>query len=252
MRYWFGGQPSDYVIAPGEQVLLTDESVGYQPLLVPGVVLWVYDHETGDRLTDLLDGTGNPVEDLRTSDYGLISRFRGPDEVRRVLIGPAPQSSGEEEEPSSPGRWVLTSTDWPFIITQVEDRVVALEDNPGGGEEGPEPVATAHPMIWSQAGEIQPRTSAHRYVNLENRQQRVTVMRAEASVVNGQVDVHLLTVDPVTGTATVGAAVALTPEAPTNTITPDLAVSTGTGVTVGVEALEDTNAEGLTVQVMIR
>ncbi|MFC9084896.1 hypothetical protein [Nocardiopsis dassonvillei] len=250
MRYWFGGQPSDYVVAPGEQVLLTDESVGYQPLLVPGVTLWVYDYETGDRLTDLLDGTGNPAEDLRTSDYGLIPRFRGPDEVRRVLIGPAPQPSGDEEQ-SSPGRWVLTSTDWPAIVAQVETRVAVLEDTSGGGEEGPEPVATAHPMIWSQA-QVQARTSSHRYVNLEGRTQTVTVVRAEAAVVNGQVDVHLLTVDMVTGTATVGAAVSLTPEAPMNTVSPALSVSAGTGVTVGVEAAEGTEAEGLTVQVMIR
>lgn len=250
MRYWFGGQPSDYVIAPGEQVLLSDESVGYQPLLVPGVTLWVYDYETGDRLTDLLDGTGSPVEDLRTSDYGLIPRFRGPDEVRRVLVGPAPEPNGEEEQ-SSPGRWVLTSTDWPVIVAQVENRVAVLEDAPGDGEEGPEPVATAHPMIWSQA-QVQARTSSHRYVNLEGRQQTVTVVRAEAGVVSGQVDVHLLTVDMVTGTATVGAAVSLTSEAPTNTISPNLSVSAGTGVTVSVEVAEGTEAEGLTVQVMIR
>jgi hypothetical protein len=253
MRYWFGGQPSDYVIAPGEQVPLGGETVGYQPLLVPGITLWVYDYDTGERLSDLLDDTGSPTDALETSDYGLIPRFRGPDEVKRALISPAPEPSpSEEERDFVQGRWVVTSTDWPTIIAQVGQRVTRLEDEGAGGGDNSELVATAHPMIWSQAGELQSRVSPHRYVNLEGRTQTITMMRAEAAVIEGQVDVHLLTVDMETTKTSIIAAVSLTADAPKSVVAPNMAVSMGTGVTTEVALTDNTTAEDLTVQVMIR
>ncbi|GAA1456981.1 hypothetical protein NE857_09095 [Nocardiopsis exhalans] len=253
MRYWFGGQPSDYVIAPGEQLPLGDDTIGYQPLLVPGISLWVYDYDSGERLIDLLDDTGSPNTELRTSDYGLIPRFRGPDEVQRALIGPAPLPENDQgEEENTPGRWVVTSSDWPTIIAQVNRRVTRLEDEGTDGGDDGEIIATAHPMLWSQAGELQARASPHRYVNLEGRTQIITRLRAEAGVSEGQVDVHLLAVDLDTGSTSIIAAVSLTEDSPASMVSPEVTISVGTGVTVEVVLSDDAVAEDLTVQVMIR
>ncbi|WP_040685579.1 hypothetical protein [Nocardiopsis baichengensis] len=66
--------------------------------------------DTGDRLTDLLDHRGEPVIELAAGDHGNIPRFRGPDEIRSVLISQAPTKGDEETELV---RRSLVSTEWP-------------------------------------------------------------------------------------------------------------------------------------------
>ncbi|WP_160051304.1 hypothetical protein [Nocardiopsis sp. FR26] len=253
MRYWFGGSPADYVISPGQQVQITTETIGYQTILVPGVRLWCYDYDTGDRTTDLLDASGSQVDHLVTVDYGAIPRFRGPDEVRRLLIGPEPADPGAGAETETPSRWIITSTDWPTIVSSLATRVTALEDTGGGGGEPIDAVATAHPLVWSLDGEAETRTSPHSYWNLEGKGQTVTKVRAQGNVIAGTLAVHVLTIDPVTQATTIIAALLLDSTNPHATTTVDAAVSDGTGLTVAVELGSDGDQiEDVTVQVMLR
>lgn len=261
MRYWFGGQPADYVVSPGEQIHLTEEVIGYHVALVPGVRLWCYDHQTGERTTDLLDETGTPVAHLVTGEYGAIPRFRGPDEDRRLLIGPEPTGPavpdpGEGDDPGEgQGRWLITTSDWPVITDRLDSRINALEDGGGGGGDDPgEVVATAHPLVWTHPGEVtEDRTSPHPVWNLEGKTQRVTTVRAQATITTGELTVSVLTIDPDTGTHTPIAGLLLDPDTGHAIVSPDAAVSHGTGLTVRVELGDtDDQAADVTVQVMIR
>lgn len=257
MRYWFGGSVADYVVSPGEQIHVTEEVIGYHAALVPGVVLWVYDYQTGNRTTDLLDATGNQVDTIVTAEHGQVVRFRGPDEARRLLVGPAPTTPGdpgEDDEVEAQGRWIITTSDWPTIVSGLDARVHALEDGGGGGDEPGEVVATAHPLVWSHPGQVEEdRTSPHPVWNLEGKSQRVTVVRAQATVVSGQVTCTVLRIDPDTQAHTVLAAVQLDTTTNHAMVAPDVTVSDGTGLTVAV-ALGDPDDEvsDVTVQVMIR
>lgn len=260
MRYWFGGQPADYVISPGEQIPVTDETVGYQPILVPGVTLWAYDHSSGDRVTDLLDEHGDQVSALVSGEYGSIPRFRGPDEVRRLLIGPEPTGPinpgpGEDDDGEggeTQGRWLITTSDWPTIVNGLDSRIGALED--GGGGDDPEPVGSAHPLVWTHPGPVEEaRTSPHPVWNLEGRNQRVTAVRTQATITTGELTISVLTIDPDTRETTPVAALLLSGDTDHATVTPNATWSDGTGLTVRVEPGDaDDESSDVTVQVMVR
>lgn len=258
MRYWFGGSPADYVISPGQQAQLPGEMVGYQTVLVPGVRLWVYSYDTGDRVTDLLDATGNQVDSLLTAEYGAIPRFRGPDEIRRLLIGPEPTGVDDPDPGDDPlevqGRWIITTTDWPTIMSGLDTRIGALEDGGGGDPEDPEPAGSAHPLVWTHPDRVEEsRTSPHPVWNLEGRSQRVTTVRAQATVTSGELLCQVMVIDPDTGTHTPIAALILDEETAHAVVTPDMIVSEGTGLTVRVEpGTVDDEAADVTVQVMVR
>ncbi|MFE7462431.1 hypothetical protein ACWFMI_24580 [Nocardiopsis terrae] len=261
MRYWFGGGPADYVISPGQQAQLPGELVGYQTILVPGVRLWIYDHQTGARVTDLLDDSGDQVDHLVTGEHGAVPRFRGPDEAQRLLIGPEPTGSDNPEDPDDgngiQGWWVITSTDWPTIVGAVESRVNALEQGAGGGDGGEDPgevVGSAHPLIWTHPGPVEEdRTSPHPYFNDEGKGLIVPRVRAQATITTGELAVSVLRIDPDTGTHTVIAALALDATNPMGVVAPDAAISDGTGLTVAVErTTADDEVADVTVQVMIR
>lgn len=246
-RYWFGDTPADFVVAPGVQYALTDDTTGYTAILMPGARLWAYDITTGVRTTDLLDDEGAAVTEVTAGGYGRIPRFRGPDGVQALLLGQAEDTFDGIDDPPDLQQWVVNSLDWPSIVAGVEERVSTLESG------GVDVVATAHPMIWSMAGTVEDTTSAHRYVNLEGTGQTIETVRAEADVTSGTLTVNVLTVDLDTEVSTVVATMDLTTAAPAATVTPDAAVSDGTGVTVQV-ALSDPADEvaDATVQVMIR
>ncbi|QVJ00313.1 hypothetical protein KGD82_16250 [Nocardiopsis eucommiae] len=258
MRYWYGGGPADYVISPGQQAQLPGETVGYQTILVPGVRLWAYDHGTGERVMDLLNASGDQVDHIIAGEYGDIPRFRGPDEVRRLLIGPEPTDPGDPDEDDgndAQGRWIITTSDWPTIVTAVEARVHTLEQgNGGGGEEPGEPSGSGHPLMWTHPGRVEePRTSPHPYTNDIGRTQTIPRMRAQATVTSGELVCSVLTIDPDTGTQTVVAAVALTPDNPVGVFAPDATVSDGSGLTVRIEPGDvDDEIADVTMQVTIR
>ena len=259
MRYWFGGGPADYVISPGQQAQLPGEQVGYQTILVPGVRLWCYDHQTGERTTDLLDATGNQVGHIVTAEYGAVPRFRGPDEVRRLLIGPEPtgpaepEPGGDDDPGENQGRWTITTVDWPVITDQLDTRIGAMEDGGGGGED-PDPVGSAHPLVWTHPGQVaESRTSPHPVWNLDGRSQRVSTVRAQATITSGELTCTVMTIDPDTGTHTPIAALLLNESTGHAIVTPDAPVSGGTGLTVRVElGTADDEAADVTVQVMVR
>ncbi|MEE2040164.1 hypothetical protein Q8791_23385 [Nocardiopsis sp. CT-R113] len=258
MRYWYGGSPADYVISPGQQVQLPGEVIGYQTVLVPGVRLWVYDYDTGDRTTDLLNAEGAAVDHLVTAEYGAIPRFRGPDEVKRVLIGPEPTTGGgDPEDPTgeTQGRWVITTTDWPSITDRIDNRLTAVENGSGGGggEDPGEWIGTAHPLVWSLDGDAETHTSRTHYWNLEGKPQTVTRVRAQGIVTAGTLAVHVLKIDPDTGATTVIAATLLDSAAPWTIVAPEETISDGTGLTVAVELGTDADVvSDVAVQVMIR
>lgn len=258
MRYWFGGSPADYVVSPGDQVPLTDEMIGYQTVLVPGVRLWVYDPDTGDRVTDLLDSVGNQVDHILTAEYGAIPRFRGPDEARRLLIGPeptGPTDPGEDDGgQEAQGRWIITTPDWPLIVGGLDSRVTVLEQGGGGDPEDPELVATAHPLVWTYPGPVnEDRTSPHPYWNLEGKNQTITTVRAQATVTTGELTVVVLRIDPDTQDTTQIGAVLLDTTTTHAIITPGFTLSEGSGLTVGVErGSEADDIADVTVQVMAR
>jgi hypothetical protein len=249
MRYWFGGQPADYVIASGPQVDVGDGTLGATAALVSGVVLHVWDITTGHRITDLLNATGEEVAELISEDRGLIPRFRGPDETKALLIGPA------QVDPDTPqDQWIITSTDWPTITDRLAERVAALEDGGGSGGDPGEVIATAHPMIWAVDGDVtEDRISAHRYWNLEGKSQTITAVLAQATVTTGSLTCTVYTIDPDTGVISPIGAVVLDTTTGRSSITPDAVVSAGTGVTVGIErGAETAEVADVTVQVMIR
>lgn len=246
-RYWFGEQPADFVVATGEQVTITGEQVGYRAILYPGARLWVYDYTSGTRLTDLLDSSGAAVSEITASSYGRIPRFRGPDEVRRLLIGQAEDEFAEGELPDL-HKWAMTTLDWPPIIDTLTGRVAELEAGDG------DVIATAHPLIWALSGTLDTdHVSQHPYWAIEGRAQTVTAVRAQATVTTGKVTCRVLTIDPSTGATTPVAAVVLDTTTDTATVTPDAAVSDGTGVTVEVErGTTSDEVADITVQVMLR
>lgn len=256
MRYWFGGSPADYVISPGTQVQLPGEVIGYQTVLVPGVRLWVYDYSSGDRVTDLLNDEGSAVDHLVTGEYGAIPRFRGPDEIKRLLIGPEPTpGGGDPEDPTgeTQGRWAITSTDWPTITDRLDTRIAAVENGGGGGEDPGEYIGTAHPLVWSLDGDAETHTSATHYWNLEGKAQTITRVRAQATVTSGTAACHVLRIDPDTQGTTVIAAALLDSDTPWTVVAPEAVISDGSGLTVAVELGTDADVVAdVTVQVMIR
>lgn len=249
-RHWFGGSPADYAVTPGDPVSPTEETTGYTAILASGARYWAYDASTGTRVTDLLDDTGQMITEIVTGAYGQITRFRGPDEARALLLG---QADDDPEAPAPVDRWLITSTDWPAIVSALDTRVTALENGGGGGDPG-EVIATAHPMIWSVNGVVDDDTvSDHPYWNMEGKGQIVTTIRAQAAVTAGSLTCTVYTIDPLTQATTPIGAVVLNTTTQAATISPAAAVSDGTGVTVGVErASTADDIANVTVQVMIR
>lgn len=250
-RYWFGDSPADFVVSPGSQEAISEEEFGFAAVLVSGAVLWVWDYQTGDRITDLLDSAGAETDQITAQEYGRIPRFRGPDGVRRLLIGQADPENGEGGEGAeSLHKWTMTSTNWPEIVDGIESRVADLEEDSNG--EGGES-ALSIPLLWSASGEVEDHTSDHPYVNLEGRPLTVKTVRAQAHVSSGGVTVRVLTVDMDTGSTSSVAAIHLDTSDESGTVDPDAAVSEETGITVEVE-LDDPSdeVENVTVQVMIR
>jgi len=239
-RYWFGNQPSDFVVAPGDHVELTSTLTGMEAVLAPGVTLWCWDHTTGDRITDLLDEHGNPIAEVTSDSYGRLPRFRGPDGVERMLIGQPPE--GDEEKP----KHTILTTSYPDIVEGLRTRIAALEADSGG-----EYTSSAHPLIWTQS-DVETRISPHVVANLDGREQTVTHVRAAATVdAGGQVEVTVYTVDLATGTHTARQVLQLTDVAPSATVVPTWTVPDGQGLTVGVDLVAGT-ATDLTVQVMTK
>lgn len=239
-RYWFGNQPADFVVAPGDHVELTSTLTGMEAVLAPGVTLWCWDYTTGDRITDLLDEHGSPIAEVTTDSYGRLPRFRGPDGVERMLIGQPPD--GDEEKP----RHTILTTSYPDIVEGLRTRIAALEADSGG-----EYTSSAHPLIWTQS-DVETRISPHVVANLDGREQTVTHVRAAATVdAGGQVGVTVYTVDLGTGTHTARQVLQLTDTTPDITVTPTWTVPDGQGLTVGVDLVAGT-ATDLTVQVMTK
>lgn len=243
-RHWFGDQPADVVVAAGSQVEVAS-LLGYYAILAPGVALHLFDYQSGDRVLDLLDGTGSPTTSVTTGDDGRIPRFRGPDGVERMYIGQDPATLPEEVDPAT-YRWTILTTSYPDIVDGLRQRVAALEADSGG-----EYVSSAHPLLWAVPGEIESQVSAHTVANLDGRDQTVTHLRAAvtlAASVTATVTVY--TVDLDTGTRTAAETLTLTAAAPTATVAPTWVVPDGGGITVGVDA--DGEASDLTVQVMVK
>ena len=243
-RYWFGDQPADVVVAAGDQVEVAS-LIGYQAVLAPNVALHLFDYTTGDRIVDLLDGTGAPATEVRTGDDGRIPRFRGPDGVERMYIGQDPATIPEEADPSA-YRWTILTTSYPDIVDGLRQRVAALEADSGG-----EYVSSAHPLLWAVPGEIESQVSAHVVVNLDGRDQTVTHVRASATIPAGvTATVTVYTVDLDTGTQTPAETLTLTETVPATAVVPTWVVPDGAGITVGVET--DGEASDLTAQVMVK
>lgn len=87
---------------------------------------------------------------------------------------------------------VATST--ATQVSTLEDRVTTLE--------GVEPCLRI-PVMWDMSGEIGSNTSKHRYTNLHDHTQEVTMFYVEADMLRGSVGVELIERDPATGTDTV-------------------------------------------------
>ena len=243
-RHWFGDQPADVVVAAGAQVEVAS-LIGYQAILAPATALHLFDYITGDRVVDLLDGSGSPVTEIRTGDDGRIPRFRGPDGVERLYIGQDPATLPEEADPAA-YRWTILTTSYPDIVDGLRQRVADLEADSGG-----EYVSSAHPLLWAVPGEIESQVSAHVVANLDGRDQTVTHIRATATVPAGvTATVTVYTADLDTGTLSSEEVIALTSSAPSATVTPTWVVPDGAGITVGVNVTGE--AEDLTVQVMVK
>lgn len=242
-RYWFGNQPADFVVAPGGHVELTSTLTGMEAVLAPGVTLWCWDYTTGDRITDLLDEHGSPIAEVTTDSYGRLPRFRGPDGVERMLIGQPPD--GDEEKP----RHTILTTSYPDIVEGLRTRIAALEADSGG-----EYTSSAHPLIWTQAGDVETRVSPHIIANLDGRDQTVTHVRAAIGSLVGaaEVDVTVYTVDLDTLTHTEREVIRLDLSHLDVTVEPTWVVPDGQGVTVGVEVVTPGVLQDLTVQVMTR
>lgn len=130
MRHWFGGAIPDFVVTPGHQVDSEGGGFGHLALLSPNASLWVYDLESGERLTDLQDAYGEPVNEVLSGPYGELPRFRGPEGTRQVLVGQAPlftdpEEGGEQDEQTL--RFILTTTDLADLLTLAEQRITELE-----------------------------------------------------------------------------------------------------------------------------
>jgi len=243
-RYWFGDQPADVVVAAGDQVGV-ETILGYQAVLAPSVVLWAYDHTTGERVTDLMDDTGTEVSQIVSDLTGRIPRFRGPDGVERLLLGQSPE--GLPEETVAP-RWTVLTTSYPDIVAALRDRIGALEAESGG-----EYTASPHPVFWSSNGAVQTHTSDHRPANLDGRPWVVTAVRATAVLAaDSTLTVTVSTVDLDTGALTTVETLTLTSAAPASTVmAPEWEVPADVGLTAGV-VVDAGSAANLTVQVMIR
>ena len=82
MRYWYGGTHADWVMTPGNQTGEDSPVQGYQPVMVPGQTVTLWDAPTGGtQYTDLLDADGNPISQVTADEYGSIPPFQGPDGV---------------------------------------------------------------------------------------------------------------------------------------------------------------------------
>lgn len=245
-RYWFGDAPADWVIASGDQHEFPGDAVGQVAVLMPGVTLWCWDYTTGDRVTDLLDAQGAPVSEVHADSHGRIPRFRGPDGVERLLIGQPPE---EAEEAEQPPRHTILTTSYPDIVEGLRGRIAALEADSGG-----EYTSSAHPLIWTQAGDVETRVSPHIIANLDGRDQTVTHVRAAIGSLVGsaEVDVTVYTVDLDTLTHTEREVIRLDLSHLDVTVEPTWVVPDGQGVTVGVEVVTPGVLQDLTVQVMTR
>lgn len=245
-RYWFGDAPADWVIASGDQHEFPGDAVGQVAVLMPGVTLWCWDYGSGDRVTDLLDAQGNPVSEVHADSHGRIPRFRGPNSVERLLIGQPPPQDPEAEVPP---RQVLLTTSYPEIVEGLRSRIAALEADSGG-----EYTSSAHPLIWTQAGDVETRVSPHIIANLDGRDQTVTHVRAAIHSLVGaaEVDVTVYTVDLDTLAHTEREVIRLDLSHLDVTVEPTWVVPDGQGVTVGVEVVTPGVLQDLTVQVMTR
>lgn len=253
MRHWFGGGVPDFVIAPGQQVEREDGGIGYLSLLSPDVPLWVYDPRSGERVTDLLDSHSEPVSEILSGPYGELPRFRGPDEVRQLLIGqalPDPDPDDEDAQREEPPRFSLVTTEIVELLATAERRIADLEESAGDGETS----ASSHPLMWHVDGEVSSRRSHGVYVNMEGRSQRVTGLRARLSDVDPDtvVTVRLLALDPVTGADSVLGEIDLSASRTAHQRWPDEVLSNGAELTTEVELTGEGSAEHLTVQVMVR
>lgn len=243
-RYWFGDQPADVVVAAGAQVEVAS-LLGYHAVLAPATQLHLFDYETGDRVVDLLDGTGSPTTTITTGDDGRIPRFRGPDGVERMYIGQDPATIPEEADPAA-YRWTILTTSYPDIVDGLRQRVAALEADSGG-----EYVSSAHPLLWAVPGEIESQVSAHVVANLDGRDQTVTHVRASGGVGSGEsVTVTVYTVDLDTDTHTPVETLTLSSAQPTMVVSPTWGIPDGAGLTVGVDVVGEPS--DLTVQVMVK
>lgn len=243
-RYWFGDQPADVVVAAGAQVEVAS-LLGYHAVLAPNTQLHLFDYQTGDRVLDLLDGTGSPTTTVTSGDDGRIPRFRGPDGVERMYIGQDPATIPEEADPAA-YRWTILTTSYPDIVDGLRTRIAALEADSGG-----EYVSSAHPLLWAVPGEIESQVSAHVVANLDGRDQTVTHVRAAVTVsASVTATVTVYTVDLDTSTQTPAETLTLTAASPSVTVAPTWVVPDGGGITVGVDV--DGESSDLTVQVMVK
>jgi len=245
-RHWFGDQTADVVVAPGEQVEV-DALLGYTAVLAPAVALHLYDFDTGDRVTDLMDATGGAISSIVTGPTGRIPRFRGPDGVERLSIGQDPATLPVDADPTT-HQWTILTTSYPDIVSGLRDRVAALEAESGG-----EYTSSPHPVFWTAAGPVEAHTSDHRPANLDGRAWVVTAVRASAMLAaDSTLTVTVSTVDLDTGALTPVQTLTLTSAAPAATVlAPEWEVPAGVGLTVGV-AIGAGGAQNLTVQVMVR
>lgn len=130
MRHWFGGAVPDFVVSPGHQVDGEEGGFGHLALLFPNVTLWVYDIGSGERVTDLQDAYGDPVNEILSGPYGELPRFRGPEGTRQIRVGQAPSftapENGEQQDEQTL-RFILTTTDLADLLALAEQRITELE-----------------------------------------------------------------------------------------------------------------------------
>src|SRR5690606_15703132 len=242
-RYWFGDAPADWVIASGDQHEFPGDAVGQVAVLMPGVNLWCFDYGSGDRVTDLLDANGNPVTSVTTDPHGRIPRFRGPDGVERLLIGQPPPQDPEAEVPP---RQVLLTTSYPEIVEGLRSRIAALEADSGG-----EYTSSAHPLIWTQAGDVETRVSPHVIANLDGRDQTVSLVRAAIGSLVGaaELGVSVYPVDVLTLTRAGREVIRLCLPHLAVAVWPAWVVPVAQEVTVGLQVVQAPALQDPTVQV---
>lgn len=124
-RHWFGQALTDWTMVLGDET--ETEGVKLRPAITAGPVAVTFWNAAsgGTQYTDLLDASGNPVEQIMTADgttalaLGTIPRFRGPDSDPEVMEMWADAGGG--------ARHLMVATDLGTYVADLRTRVADLE-----------------------------------------------------------------------------------------------------------------------------